>query len=155
MNVHSGFKEFKCVHCTYATSHKSNLDRHFTRLHGEQQVPRNFSKRQKISQEGYLSESMNLDSGSEDSTSCRPRLYLQPYRCISCDSGFYSQKDHFQHSERCRSRTNMSDNNEVQMAALALIELKHSYTPTPSPESCEYPDVEKVKEEDHPFLQTI
>ena len=35
MNVHSGQKDFTCGCCDYATSHKSNLERHIYRLHGE------------------------------------------------------------------------------------------------------------------------
>lgn len=31
-SVHSGYKEFSCQHCTYQTSHKSNLERHM-RVH--------------------------------------------------------------------------------------------------------------------------
>ena len=32
-SVHDGIKEFICSKCTYATSHKSNLDRHCLKIH--------------------------------------------------------------------------------------------------------------------------
>ena len=38
MNVHSGNKEFQCLRCAYATSHKSNLERHVIRLHGSDAI---------------------------------------------------------------------------------------------------------------------
>lgn len=130
MNVHSGKKDFQCHDCQYATSHKSNLDRHVSRLHsregnfvvqGQRQLkavsrsmPCNPRKRSKMMMmpEDMSDQSSSSFSGFEDdvktsddsngsTVSSKPRLCYVSYKCLSCPASFSSQRDHASHVRLC------------------------------------------------------
>lgn len=71
MCVHLGLKEFKCDQCQYATSHKSNLQRHAFRLHGIPIPPRRHYR--KLSPHG---DDLDLsdDNGSEEKVESRESI---------------------------------------------------------------------------------
>ena len=58
-SVHDGIKEFICSKCTYATSHKSNLDRHCLKIHKMEVIGSkdNIKKQRKIKQQNGKSQS--------------------------------------------------------------------------------------------------
>ena len=129
MNVHSGRKEFTCEYCEYATSHKSNLERHCQRLHGvdcSNRVRGEESVSGKMDHQTDMSD--DFESSCEESrfsSSGKPRLFSKPYQCLSCDLSFHSQAEHSLHSEVCAISRKTSVDESVVLAALALTQLKY------------------------------
>lgn len=138
MNVHSGQKEYRCELCVYATSHKSNLERHCSRLHGA-----NFSlKSRKVIPKTRTASSIKdeTDQGEDSSGSeisfdqprksfPKPRLCAQLYRCSRCDSQFHSQVEHANHTSSCTTAQDREVDESVVMAALALTQLRYGVFP--------------------------
>lgn len=149
MNVHSGQKDFTCGSCDYATSHKSNLERHIFRLHGESagnsykatrtpHAKRRLSddKSMEYSAKRYQSLSsldnleledvkpgfMNLP-GISFATG-KPRLCATNYSCSSCNLAFGSQIESSLHSRTCEILKNCEK--DMVRAAFILLQLKHS-----------------------------
>lgn len=112
MSVHNGHKDFVCSECSYASSHKSNLERHLIRVHGQiLQLPLLRMKR-----DATIAE---LDT--EVDPSSRFRLCFMPYKCLLCQSVFQSQFDYTEHYKFCSNHDELTIN-----AAIALAQLKHS-----------------------------
>lgn len=114
MSVHNGHKDFECTECTYASSHKSNLERHLIRVHGHtaKVSPMIQIKRDAIT--------AGLDVGVEDSIA-RPRLCMLPYKCPRCLCSFHSQFEYAEHCKFCSNHDESTIN-----AAIALAQLQHS-----------------------------
>ncbi|XP_013793775.1 zinc finger protein 816-like [Limulus polyphemus] len=69
MSAHNGLKEFLCELCIYATSHKSNLERHQFRIHG---IPeKKHRKRNSVSKKLGASSSSSLGLSSREEESNR------------------------------------------------------------------------------------
>lgn len=118
----------------YATSHKSNLDRHCHRLHGVDS-----GTRSRAEESGLVKMAERNDASDEFESSCeensvssssgsKPRLCSQPYQCLSCDLSFHSQAEHTLHSEICAISRKTSVDDSVVLAALALTQLKYGTT---------------------------
>ena len=132
MNVHSGRKEFACDHCDYATSHKSNLERHSQRLHGIDLSTKSRQMSASRPQKEYARKEEEEDeeevaSVGDDSRYPRPRLCLQWYQCLCCNIAFQSQLELAQHGQMCAiQKTDAGKPDEsVILAALALTQLKY------------------------------
>lgn len=131
MNVHSGRKEFSCDYCMYATSHKSNLERHCQRLHGVDGGTRSRADESvSLKMDDHNDVSDEFESSCEESSlsssgASKPRLCSQPYQCLSCDLSFHSQAEHTLHSEICAISRKTSVDDSVLLAALALTQLKY------------------------------
>ncbi|XP_013793353.1 zinc finger protein 845-like [Limulus polyphemus] len=64
MSAHNGLKEFLCELCTYATSHKSNLEKHQFRIHG---IPeKKHRKRNSVSKQSGKSSPSSLGLTSRE-----------------------------------------------------------------------------------------
>lgn len=169
MNVHSGKKENVCHICDYATSHKSNLDRHIARLHPNRDaVEKSIRKMNPMSQrlaanprkrtrfvvseaDQSLSSFSSFDDEtaefSEDSNGCvsKPRLGHVSYACMTCSLSFGSQLDLVTHSRICYinryKEAEKPQDESVLLAAIALTQMKYpSYI---------------VDNDDRRFLETI
>lgn len=116
----------------YATSHKSNLERHCQRLHGFDLTTKS----------GYRSEAVeskrrtnvhDFESSCEETKCPKPRLCNQLYQCLSCDLSFHSQIEHSRHTEVCAISHATASDESVVLAALALTQLKYG---SPFPGDC-------------------
>jgi len=132
MNVHSGQKDHRCPECFYATSHKSNLDRHVSRVHRtrDESDKRCLRKRSRFSidQEDTMSTaSFSSDKMSEDSNGpSKPRLCFLPYKCPTCQASFNSQISLVQHCQEHESVGLEEEDENVLMAARVLFQMKYS-----------------------------
>ncbi|KAI1295611.1 putative zinc finger protein [Halotydeus destructor] len=112
MSVHSGEKDHQCDACDYASSHKSNLDRHLKRIHGRDAEPCRPKKRVKMEVEVKSKPEVIEDIAQQP----KIRLCKMSYKCSVCETDFQSQYECTLHESDCA----------LIFAAQALVTFKSS-----------------------------